>query len=394
MICSLFLNRRALLVFLVLFFIPVFNFNFGFSLKPYMLGILVIFVTLILSDYSFWESKNKVWGVICLYFLYFALTAIWGNSDSIRMIAAMLLMLALVVVSSSYLMMFDHVDVQYSLIIAIKFILIFSCLYYCAGLFQWYDYKMPIQGNFLGMTIDRHMPRMIGFMRDPNFFSIFCTIAFFVFKSYRIYFGWIILSVVCLLLSMSTAGILGFVVALGVYFMFIDSEKHKIMIASIVIVLFSLFLFSYVFFYEELQLILYKKMVSLQTGSGRYAIWKAGLGFFMENPIFGNGLFTFKDMHRELFGFPKYAHNTFIEIVVEGGIVGLTLFVALNYFLLRKAWELKQHVCWLFPVLLAFQVQFLSLSLFVFEIYYLIAAFVIYFLYSHEPLGAVLDERV
>jgi O-antigen ligase len=57
--------------------------------------------------------------------------------------------------------------------------------------------------------------------------------------------------------------------------------------------------------------------------SGRFGIWQTAFTPFMENPIFGNGFNTFKRLNEW-----KHtgAHNAFVLIAVEDGLVGVLLF--------------------------------------------------------------------
>jgi len=58
--------------------------------------------------------------------------------------------------------------------------------------------------------------------------------------------------------------------------------------------------------------------------SGRFGIWQTAFTPFMEKPIFGNGFNTFKRLNEW-----KHtgAHNAFVLIAVEDGLVGVFLFI-------------------------------------------------------------------
>ena len=77
---------------------------------------------------------------------------------------------------------------------------------------------------------------------------------------------------------------------------------------------------------------------SFITGSGRSEIWEDGLKKFLHNPIFGNGFYdlTATEMHMpgyngESYGFtqviPFMCHNTFIQLLFAGGVVGLIAYL-------------------------------------------------------------------
>jgi len=64
------------------------------------------------------------------------------------------------------------------------------------------------------------------------------------------------------------------------------------------------------------------------TLSGRTEIWRAGLQVFQQRPVLGVGAGGFESAVEPLLG-RQYAHNLFIAILVEQGVVGLTVFGAL-----------------------------------------------------------------
>lgn len=79
------------------------------------------------------------------------------------------------------------------------------------------------------------------------------------------------------------------------------------------------------------------------TGAARIEAWIAGIRMFLENPLFGVGfgqyanntpLYVLDVTMREISGL--VAHNSYIEIAAETGILGLILFVLLMYYMVRN----------------------------------------------------------
>lgn len=58
----------------------------------------------------------------------------------------------------------------------------------------------------------------------------------------------------------------------------------------------------------------------------RRDIWKAGLQVWNENPVLGIGAGAFQEAVRPLFGMPLAAHNLFVALLAELGVVGCVLF--------------------------------------------------------------------
>lgn len=63
------------------------------------------------------------------------------------------------------------------------------------------------------------------------------------------------------------------------------------------------------------------------TLGGRFRVWKAGLNAFVAKPILGHGTSSFKPVVAPILGGEgKVAHNSFLSVLVEQGIVGLLLY--------------------------------------------------------------------
>ena len=69
------------------------------------------------------------------------------------------------------------------------------------------------------------------------------------------------------------------------------------------------------------------RFLALDGGSGRSDLWGNGLMFFKENPMFGIGLFNYRAYSEALYGVPAFMHNAFMDALVEGGVVGFTLYI-------------------------------------------------------------------
>lgn len=70
----------------------------------------------------------------------------------------------------------------------------------------------------------------------------------------------------------------------------------------------------------------------------RTIIWREGLETFVEHPIFGVG----SNMFRSVNSLGKVAHNTFISVLVELGLIGLAMFVVILTITVIEAWSLPK----------------------------------------------------
>lgn len=72
-------------------------------------------------------------------------------------------------------------------------------------------------------------------------------------------------------------------------------------------------------------------------GSTRGESWEHGISLIRESPIFGVGLGTYADINSKVFGSRTLAHNTYIQIAAEWGIILMSiLFIWIGYMLLRS----------------------------------------------------------
>jgi O-antigen ligase len=67
---------------------------------------------------------------------------------------------------------------------------------------------------------------------------------------------------------------------------------------------------------------------SMGTLTGRTTIWTAGLEVLAEHPLGGTGIGTFSFATRDLLGREKVAHNLFVDIGTESGLIGVALLLA------------------------------------------------------------------
>lgn len=58
-------------------------------------------------------------------------------------------------------------------------------------------------------------------------------------------------------------------------------------------------------------------------GSGRYFLWNAALDMWLESPFWGKGFSAF------YFKYHNAAHNTYLQILAENGVIGLGLFISI-----------------------------------------------------------------
>lgn len=113
----------------------------------------------------------------------------------------------------------------------------------------------------------------------------------------------------------------------------------------------------------------------LHTVQWRMDIWRQSISMIRDAPWFGHGINTFMRLfeayRRDIGGEPTYAHNCFIQLSVETGIMGLFGFLWIMVELFRKTiicldrhWANDQALTWLSAGLLSGMMAFLTHSFF------------------------------
>lgn len=70
---------------------------------------------------------------------------------------------------------------------------------------------------------------------------------------------------------------------------------------------------------------------SSDKGSGRFELWKQAITYFMSHPLLGIGAFNFSDYYAFEHNEKLYVHNTYLEILVEAGIIGFLFYFSFCY---------------------------------------------------------------
>lgn len=111
------------------------------------------------------------------------------------------------------------------------------------------------------------------------------------------------------------------------FFLTLIAQKKKIMIALVIVMMIAAFSFLPRQRVEDI--------LGFTSTQDRLYMWKIGWRIFMEHPITGNGLNTFfvkfmeyrEDEYRDLKG--SHAHNGYLQMASDIGIVGLMIFLFL-----------------------------------------------------------------
>ena len=146
--------------------------------------------------------------------------------------------------------------------------------------------------------------------------------------------------------TLSRTGIILLITAFGIQLIINDNKKNKFLTLFIFIIA-SLTL---LFLSDQIVTILKTIIPSIKQGTDtiglRYDIWQGGWRMWMDNIIFGVGIGRFPEkiafyapgMHYSYIT----AHNTYLNMLAETGIVGFLLFMLLLIFTLKNFLEKRK----------------------------------------------------
>ncbi|MBN3040233.1 MAG: O-antigen ligase family protein [Candidatus Omnitrophica bacterium] len=180
-----------------------------------------------------------------------------------------------------------------------------------------------------------------------NGFATFLIVVFFVssgffisLKKLWLKFIFLVLSfliVVCLLFTYSRGSWLSFAIVNFLLIVLISDNKKR--------VLFSLFLLIFAFSIFYIPFLRDRFIFILERGgdADRFKVWLSAINMFKESPLLGKGLGTFMANFPEYQGVapqhrlnPQYAHNCYLQILAETGILGLFSFLWVIWEVLRS----------------------------------------------------------
>lgn len=165
---------------------------------------------------------------------------------------------------------------------------------------------------------------------NPNKFVFFLEPAFVILfyklinssKQRRKYKFKIMSYLVIVGLGIFLSGSKGAVLAciLTITFIILSSSNNKLMKR---VVVFFILILSFAFIVDLLQEFIYFQ--DSYNTTKRLFLWKQGLDIFMDKPIFGNGIDSFRALTRGDY----VQHNTYIQLISELGIVGTSIFASI-----------------------------------------------------------------
>lgn len=213
-----------------------------------------------------------------------------------------------------------------------------SIMYPFSTFYQWHLPSHLVFGYF---------PRATGFVREPGIFQILIIFSYFItleiVKKKIIRNILLLVLLITLFLTFSTAGYLGLLITLFMYTLFNTKYNNKIIIVFIVILIGISFA---LFYLTENQFGLQEK---LDSGSGLTRIFaiQQSLYFLKNYPIWGIGMYS---SQAELFTLGV----NFLGVLAQIGLVGFAITLFPFIYIIMINIKNKINIVYLTPILLTF----------------------------------------
>lgn len=200
--------------------------------------------------------------------------------------------------------------------------------------------------------------RLIGFSNDPNFFATVQCAALglllfgqtFAMSTYR---KWAILAItVSVLLTASKSGLL-FMTAIYITFMGLTFKHRNLKMLFLVVVVLIISFVGILFCRDEITQLIpaFERIIRLfenfgyalnADGSSRSVVWDLAINIISSSPFgIGNSAFW---VIAERFGGDNLAHNTYLQLAIEWGLINAVVFVfCLFYMLAYSIFTRRQH---------------------------------------------------
>jgi O-antigen ligase len=184
--------------------------------------------------------------------------------------------------------------------------------------------------------------RFEGLAGDANFYGFLMTVAFLIGyyskpKDLNVRFKIIYLLPIGLNIVMTVSrSVIATLIVTFIFLSFIFEKKisRKLKMLFIFLVFLTIFIYLVTIPLPGLDISIYEWYVLRSTQSSpRFEMWMILLDYFQINPFFGYGL---RASEMLLGGAGHYAHSSYIELLIDYGIVGFIIFICFMFLVLFK----------------------------------------------------------
>ncbi|MDU1538694.1 MAG: O-antigen ligase family protein [Paeniclostridium sordellii] len=296
------------------------------------------------------STKRKHIILGCIYLIYLLLVLILNNLELNQVLEFVRYALALLVIISFYLTVNNLKEFESIISILPIYALknLFSGIIIML-LMMYTNFQDKFSLGLIKINIYNSLPeiRLTGFFSDPNKYFLYFVFLFIIYEFYQYMYRYKTIKVIDkynlifilgAISSLSRTGIIAIILYIILKFvnikLFYDNQKLflKLFAGGLILLLLICAIFPQVivaiadkFIYTVTILIGREESLiysSSLSESSRVMSWRVALNSVSDSPLFGNGLFSWK----EFYYMPP--HNTFVAIIQDTGFVGLVMFIA------------------------------------------------------------------
>ncbi|WP_223591811.1 O-antigen ligase family protein [Neobacillus bataviensis] len=390
----------SFLIFLLFVLVTLANYYIyvGFAIKPYMI-FLILFLTVHIGSFYF-QRLHLFEMAMLLFYMMYSLSGSFAlyPASSIRIICGIILYIFCYFIMKSVIGNAKDLVIERAIADAGILFNVASLTLYFVGL---KSLGFVFEGDRVyqfGVLLDRDYPRLIGLVQDPNFFVFYNTLFFSYFlcnsNSLKNKLG-LLLCIIANLLTFSRGGILIMAFLVLIYIVINNPMKQLKLIVGLTVSLLVSVYITIVYLHFDIFGILQSRVgdLSQDGGSGRLELWGRAWDYFTSHMFFGIGAFNFSDYNFFQYGTSLLVHNTFLEILSESGLLGITCFCLFILLVFVEIYQMKliKKKPYLFLTFVGFILQMAFLSVIINDMFFMYLA--ILATYFHKEKYSLKSEK-
>lgn len=350
-----------------LYIASLFLFNNALLDTNYISLVLFIFIVFLYALYYIKKPHSGPKGIIIWFtvFITFGLmSAMWAISPAnvFHKTLQLVINLALVVILTGTVEDKDDLQRIYSFFstsgVLLSFILFFTSSYGEAT-------RYSRLGSQIGNT------NVIGY---NILCSAICSFILYKKTKRKKYIIFILINILAIVFAGSRKTILAIPIMIVVYFVFqkkarIREKIKEVAIALLALIALGVLVFCNPYIYNIVGVRLVDMVdfingdsVSDHSINERSDMISIGLSWTEESPVIGHGLDNYVVMYQKKYGLDLYAHNNYIELLVDLGVVGLIIYYAFSFYMIASYLKLRKSGDAADGLLLAFLVATLVMD--------------------------------
>lgn len=386
-------NKYNFTIFFLFLLVTLANYYIyvGFAIKPYLIfSILYLFIHI--GSFSFYRVHMFEVAMLLFYLMY-SFTGAFSlyPASSIRIFIGIVLYISCYFIIKSIIASSKDLVIERAISdVGILFNLASLALYFIGLKSIGFVFEGDRIYEF-GVMLDRDYPRLIGLIQDPNFFVFYNTLFFCYYlcnsNTLKNKLG-LTLCLITNLLTFSRGGLLIMAFIFYIYILKDNPLKRIKLLVGITAALSVSLYIAIVHLKFDIYGILASRIEDLSSdgGSGRLELWGRAWDFFASHKIVGIGAFNFPAYNSFQFGDTLQVHNTFLEILSESGLLGIScffLFIILVFVQLIQSRTLKNKP-YLFFTFIGVILQMGFLSVIINDMFFLYLAILSTYLHNEK----------